>query len=296
MKRFICILMLLAAAPAHAGPRTGANYSITTDTTDSGGGRTTGGGVVNDGSLGGIGGISSAGAAVAKDGYAGQLYDVTGLTLTAGAATVNETATVQLGARQSLDDATFLAVAANSVAWSVVSGPVSGISAGGLATAGVVAQDTPATVQGGFSGFTGTYNFTVLDSIPDNFGAYAADGIGDDWQVQYFGPNNPNAGPGFISDGSGLTNLFKYTAGLVPNNAASTFLLNNAPVTGQPGQQQITLGPTFSDRTYTIEFSLDLSGWNTLGPAFPGNGGTQIITDTNASGPHKFYRVSVNKP
>jgi len=136
----------------------------------------------------------------------------------------------------------------------------------------------------------------VLDTIADNFGTYAGDGLGDDWQVQYFGPNNPNAAPGFISDGSGLTNLFKYTAGLAPNDAASTFILNNTPVTNQPGKQQITLGPTFSDRTYTIEFSLDLKNWHTLGPAFPGNGGTQIITDTNASGPHKFYRVSVNKP
>jgi hypothetical protein len=30
----------------------------------------------------------------------------------------------------------------------------------------------------------------VLDTIADNFGSYAGDGIGDDWQVQYSGVDN----------------------------------------------------------------------------------------------------------
>ena len=50
-----------------------------------------------------------------------------------------ETGTVQLTANFIiLDDGTLLDVDANSVAWSVADGPLAGIDAAGLATAGVV--------------------------------------------------------------------------------------------------------------------------------------------------------------
>ncbi len=298
MKAPAFLLALLATVAAHAGPRTSANYSIATDTTDAGGQRATSAAYTNDGSAGGVAGLSSVAspAQTAKSGYVGQLYDVTGLVLNSAAPSVNETATLQLAAWQLLDDESTLAVAVNSVAWSVVSGPVTGIDSGGLATADVVAQDTPATVQGMHGGFTGMLNLTVLDTIADNFGTYGSDGLPDDWQVQYFGPNNPDAGPGVVTDGSGLTNLFKYTAGLIPNNAVSTFNTGTGPVTGQPGQRSISFGPTFSDRNYTIKFSTDLLNWNTLSGPTAGNDGTMSFTDTNAGGPRKFYRVQIIKP
>ena len=150
--------------------------------------------------------------------------------------------------------------------------------------------------QGSFAGLTGTLSLTVLDTIKDNFGSYANDGIPDAWQVQYFGANNPNAAPNVISDGSGLTNLFKYTSGLIPNNAASKFNFSNTPVNGQAAQQSITFSPTFSDRQYTILFSTDLTHWSTLSGPFTGNGGTMSFTDTNAGGTQKFYRVQITKP
>lgn len=299
MKTQVFLITLLAAA-AHAGPRSSANYSITTDTTDAGGARATSAAYTNDASAGSVSGLSSvaAPAELAKSGYIGQLYEVTALQLAASPLTIDESDTLQLGAWQALDDATLLSVAATSVSWGINSGPVTGISSSGLATAGIVGEATAAQVQGTFAGLTGTLNLTVLDTIKDNFGTYASDGIDDAWQRLYFGANNPNAAPGFISDGSGLTNLFKYTAGLVPNNAASTFLLNNAAVTGQPGQRDIVLSPTYSDRHYTIQYSMDLSpgSWQTLSGPFAGNGGTTTVTDTNASGGRKFYRVNISKP
>jgi hypothetical protein len=51
---------------------------------------------------------------------------VTDLTLTAVSLSVNEGATNQLAAWQALDDATFLAVAAESVTWAVQSNPPTG--------------------------------------------------------------------------------------------------------------------------------------------------------------------------
>jgi len=55
----------------------------------------------------------------------------------------------------------------------------------------------------------------VFDTIPDNFRSYAGDGLLDGWQVQYFGQNNPKAGPSVDATGTGQTNLFKCVAGLV---------------------------------------------------------------------------------
>ena len=126
------------AVTLHAGPRTSTNYTIATDTADRGGRRATSVSYTNDGSAGGITGLSTvaAPAETAKHGYIGQLYDVTGLTLSAASLNVNESTTDQFAAWQTLDDTSFLAVPAASVAWSVASGPLTGISATGLASAG----------------------------------------------------------------------------------------------------------------------------------------------------------------
>ena len=211
------ILCLISGSAALAGPRTSANYSIFTDTLDAAGTRTTSTRYTNAGSASSIAGISTiaAPAETAKTGYMGQLFDVTGLVVNSTALNVNEAGTLQLAAWQLLDDATFLAVDAGAVNWGVVSGPVTGVSASGLATAGLAYQNTSATVQGTFGGFTGSLNFTVLDSIPDNFGASAGEGPGDDWQEQYFGQNNPLAAPALDPDGDGVNNLFEFTAGQI---------------------------------------------------------------------------------
>src|SRR6266508_2837105 len=104
----------LTAATAIAGSRSSANYS-------------------NDGNIGGIGGISVVATKVAKHGYIGQLYDISGLTLAATPTTINEGGTRQLGAASVADDGTTVPVNASQVSWNVVSGPIISISASGLA-------------------------------------------------------------------------------------------------------------------------------------------------------------------
>ena len=294
-------LLLFATGAAHAGPRSSASYTVTADTADAGGKRATGGSYTNDGSIGGGAGNAAvaAPAETAKSGYIGQLYDITSLVLNAASPTVNETATLQLAAWQFLDDTSLLAVPTTSVAWGVSSGPITGITAVGIATAGVVYANTPATVQGSLGGFSGPLNLSVLDTIADNFGSYAGDGIGNDWQVQYFGLNNPNAAPGFVSDGSGLTNLFKYIAGLVPGDATSRFLLSVAPVAGQPTQKSITFSPVVAGRTYTLTYKIDLNTgtWTPVpGATFTNNGAERTATDPGATGETKFYRIEITKP
>ncbi len=302
---FIALLGCVLAATSHAGPRTSANYSISTDTADAGGQRGTSASYTNDGSAGLAAGISTVNspAETVKSGYVAQLYEIVALQVNSASLTnsVNETATLQLAAWQLLDDGSFLGVAAPSAAWSVVSGPVTGISTTGLATAGAVYQDSAATVQAVFGGQAGQLNLTVLDTIKDNFGSYAADGIGDDWQVQYFGqPPNANADPNVDADGTGQTNLFKYVAGLNPVDPNSRFSITVTAVPGQPGQKAVSFSPVVAGRTYTVTAKTDLAtvgGWRAINGSAPSdNGNVRTITDLSATDLVKFYQVEITSP
>lgn len=284
---------------AHAGPRTSTDYSIPTDSTDSGGQRASSAAYTNDGSVGGITGISTVGAAVAKHGYLGQLTEVTALQLAATPTTLDETATRQISAAQLLDDDSLNLLAATDVTWSVASGPLTGINASGLATADVVYADTAATAQGDYAGASGTLELTVLDTIPDNFGSYAGDGLGDDWQFQYFGLDNPLAAPLLDPDGDGQNNAFEFTAGLIPTDAQSRFTLTIAPVPGQPGEKQVIFDPIVAGRSYTVMTSPDLTpgSWDPLTGGSASDAGDQrTVTDPAASETKKFYKVEIVKP
>ena len=238
-----------------------------------------------------------------KHGYIAQLYEPTGLSITAASLTVNETATDQLGAWLALDDATFLAVPAAGVAWSVLSGPLVSINGSGLATAGTVYQNTAAVAQGISNGFTGALSLTVLNVNIDNFGAYAGDTLDDAWQVQYFGlPPNPNAGPLRDPDGDGQTNAFEYIAGLIPTDTNSFFRLRIENVPAQPNRKNVIFQPRFTDRTYVVKAKPSLltgtfiplgsftSTDNILNPL------ERTVTDLNATGATKSYQVEITKP
>ena len=300
MKLHFLLALPFTVSFAAAGQRTSANYTITADTADAGGLRAASVNYTNAGSASLLAGISTlaAPAGMAKTGYIGQLYDVSGLIVNSATPSVDEAGTLQLAAWQLLDDATFLATDPGAVTWGIVSGPVTGVSATGLATAGLVFQTTSATVSGTFGGFTGSLNFTVLDSIPDNFGAYAGDGIGDDWQVQYFGQNNPLAAPARDPDGDGQNNLFEFAAGLVPTDPASVFQMRLAPVAGQPARKRIIFSPRLAGRAYVVESRLTLGdAWQPLTSTSQSDNGTErTVTDLNATGAKKFYHVEITKP
>ena len=55
----VLFLTALLPASAHAGPRTSANYNVATDSADVGGKRATSAAYTNDGSAGGIAGLST---------------------------------------------------------------------------------------------------------------------------------------------------------------------------------------------------------------------------------------------
>lgn len=291
------MFILALTASLHAGPRTSANYSITTDSMSSGGSHATSANYSSDGSLGGVAGISTAAspAESLKAGYIAQLTEVTAVQLAAAPASINEATTGQLSATATLDDATTAVLLGGDLTWSVLSGPVSSISSSGVAAAANVYQTTTATVQGSFRGVNGTLALSIVNVGTDDLGIYASDGIPDVWQVQYFGTNNLRGIATADATGTGQNNLFKYTAGLNPTDPASRLLTN----VGGSGAHTITINPRLTDRTYTVQFSTTLApnSWQTLtGATIQDNGQTRTVTDPDGAAQRKFYRVQVSYP
>ena len=289
-------LIWLGTLAAHAAPRTSASYTITADTVRDGGTRATSTAYTNDGSAGGIVGISSVTtpAETAKAGYMAQLTEITALQLAASPTTVNEGTTRQLTAAATMDDATTSALLATDVSWSVPSGPLTSISTSGLATAGTVYQNTAATAQGLYSGISGTLNLSVINVNTDDIPGYSGDGLDDAWQVQFFGLNNPNAAPLLDPDGDGHTNAFEDLAGINPTSAASFFRVTQSTLSAN--SFHLTF-PTVLGRSYQLQSSANLANpWTSIGSPTAGTGGTMTVPVDVTGQPKLFFRVAVGAP
>jgi hypothetical protein len=165
MRTSLALSFLMAAILAAAGgPRTSTNYSIAADALDAGGLPSSSTSYNQVGSAGNIAGISQNGSPseIAKHGYIGQLYDFTALIVSAATTNVVSGSNLQLTATAQLDDSTTLVLPGTQVVWSVANGPIAGINSNGLATAGVVSQNTAATVRGDSLGQFGTLQLLVL--------------------------------------------------------------------------------------------------------------------------------------
>jgi len=272
---------------------------LVTSSVDGGGGRSGAGSYTNDGCVGGIGGIGSSGSQVARHGFAGQLTEVTGLSVTGTPTQLNEGATSQLSGAATMDDDTVTDLSGSDINWSVPSWPLASISASGVASAAVVYANTSASVNGVYLDVPGSNSVLVLNTDLDNYGIYDSDGIADSWQIQFFGFDNPDAAPSADVTGTGQNNLFKYIAGLDPTNVASVFRLRILPVAGQPNQKQLMFNPRWDDRVYTPLFRTNLlSGtWMTLTDTnVTDNGAERTVTDTNAIDNARFYRIQITYP
>jgi len=266
---------------------------------DSGGGVSTSGSYQVTANLDMIGGIGNAGSETNRTGYIGQLTEVISSSVTGIPSQVNENATNQLSGVATMDDATLTMLIGTDVTWSIPSFPIASISSNGVATMSAVYQNTAGTFSGTYLGVLGSGSLLVLDTIPDNYGTYASDGLRDSWQVQYFGFDNPNAAPGKDVTGTGQNNLFKYIAGLDPTNAASVFRLRIEPVAGEPNRKNLIFHPRWNDRTYTPLFRTNLvsGAWMTLTNTNVADNSTQrTITDLDATDSSKFYRIQITLP
>ena len=299
--QFAIAAIFVLPVALRAGSMTSAAYSVAADSVDAGGQRTASALYSNQGCLGGIGGISTVGAPaeVARHGYAGQLYEVVDLAVSANPTNVNEGATRQLTASAVLDDATVLKLGPATVAWSVVSGPVESINASGLATAGHVYQDTLATVRATALAKAGTLDLLVSNVSNDDFGSYAGDSLDDAWQVQNFGENNPSGLASADPDHDGQNNSYEEMVGSIPTDGNSYFRFRIEPVTGHADRKNLIFSPRIGGRTYTVEARTDLAA-GAYGPVSPvivsDVGLERTVLDIGAIEANKFYRVTITKP
>jgi hypothetical protein len=301
------ILWLLLSLPALAGNST--DYSLEPAVLDGGG---TAGSSANY-ALNPSTGSGAAGASagyVVRGGFAGMLSEAASLAVTAAGAagSLNERATLQLEARIRYDDDTLAALAlpAASLTWSVAEGPLAAINSAGLATAGSVYQETPAIARATYQSLEGRLPLTVRNLTNDDFGFYAADGLPDPWQAQYFGETSLQtvAGSEADADADGLSNFQEYAFGMNPTQGFSGMLRwsgadlleRGVPTPFASGTAgSFTFRAVFGRRkdfvaaglSYTVEFSGDLSSWkaSTATPSvLADDGGIQAV-----SVPYPFF-------
>ncbi len=301
IKLFGCLTAAGLVVNIGAAEGGSADYAITADTLNSAGAQTASVAYSHVGSLGGLGSTSSAVSLswVVKHGFIGRFRDVAGLAVTANPTNVNEGESGQLAASLLYDDQTRSPLNGSDVFWSVISGPIASVTPLGLATAGAVYQDTTASVRGQYQSHQGLLDLRVLNVSPDNYGLYAGDGLPDDWQVRYFGLNNPLADPGLDPDGDRQSNFFEYVAGLIPTNNASQFRLTITDVPGTPDHKNVTFTPRFADRNYSVEYRVDPDQGIFIpltGSIIDDNGIQRTITDQNAINNTRFYRVQISLP
>lgn len=278
-----------------------ATYTQEMAAVDFGGGAAASAKYSLQGSLG-AGGAAASSNYRARSGFIGQLSEPQSLLLAAPAGlSLPEGGNRQLSASLVLDDGTRRALLPEAVQWQVARAAFTGVSLGGLVSAGTVYQNTTASVQGDYLGFSYALELTVTNSAQDDFGPYAADGLPDSWQVGYFGPANASAADAGLSgdgDGDSLTNLQEYAFGMNPlvNSSASVaWLGSNLLTRGTPRVFMSTAPGSFTYRAvfsrridfaaarlkYTVEFSANLSTWQaaTATPAVLANDGEiQVVS------------------
>ncbi len=193
-----------------------------------------------------------------------------------------------------LDDATYLDVA--GVHWEILNGPLDSLDGNGLTTAAIVYENSPAQIQATYMGGLGMLDVTVVNVNDDDFGIYAGDNLDDDWQVFYYGEDNPDAFPGADSDNDGQNTDYEFNVGTNPTDPMSLFRLAVDRVVDEPGQKAIVFSPRFSDRTYTVEKRANLVDipFSVLTNTTIGdNGEVRTVIDLNATDPEKHYRVKI---
>ena len=121
------------------------------------------------------------------------------------------------------------------------------------------------------------------------------------WQSQYFNCTNcPQAQMSADADGTGQDNLFKFATGLDPTNPASVFTLAAVSASNRSTSVDILFSPIVAGRIYSPQFCTNLAGatWLPLMTVnvLKTNGNQITVTDTNAFGPEKFYRISIALP
>jgi hypothetical protein len=278
-------MLAVVSASSFAG-----DPALRTAALDAGGGRAAVGDMTLDASLGALGGNGADATVKLKSGYAGQLYDLATLTVVANPTNVPEAGTRQLTVLAMYDDGT-VGPLDSTPRWSVAWGPLTDVGAGGLVTAGIVYEDTPAAARATCESLEGTVVLLVLDSTPDNYGTYAADGLPDGWQVQNFGVDNPHGLAGADPDEDTVPNSGEYAGDTDPNDDTSYLRLTAVMPEGAAAVRVAWRGGRLATQYLERSTSLDAPDWRTIHTNLPPTSVDENHLDAAASGPTGFYRL-----
>jgi hypothetical protein len=266
--------------PLAAWAGTSADYSVDPTALDGGGALASSAAyTINPSATHGAVGASA--NYVVRTGYAGQLLDLAGIAIDEPSSPMmlNERGTLQLAVSEVYDDATKSILSASDVTWSVQSGPLAGVNATGLVTAGSVYQNAAAVARAALGNFSDTVGLSVINTGLDDFAPYATDGLPDTWQVQYFGESGTRGGPAVDYDNDGVVNLLEFAFGSNPSLSSGGFVRwsgTTSITAGSPMPYGFQSDPsTFSYRavfsrrkdfdtlgiSYAVEFSGDLITW-----------------------------------
>jgi hypothetical protein len=146
-----------------------------------------------------------------------------------------------------------------------------------------------------------------LNRVPDAF-AFAldvgmpldsdGDGIPDWWMIQYFGHPTGQAGDLSLAqddaDGTGMSNLNKYLAGLNPTNPASVFRITSI---SPQGTNMLISWRAGGGRTNIVQAAAAVSGpYSNISPNIPLPGSGDVFTnylDSTANPSLRFYRIKL---
>lgn len=280
-----CALLVSTATAQH----------LTHATLDSGGGRSSGGTITNDASLGGIGGeIMETPQFTARAGFVGQLWDPVSLDLTPQPASLPESSALQLAARLTGDDG-ITQPPDLPLVWESASSFLN-VDSTGLATSTLLPGDQSAIVTARSGGLTGSAILSLVDLTDDDYGLFASDGLDDAWQWTHFAGDPENGQPADDPDHDGQDNAFEFLAGTTPRDGGSFLRTRIEAVPGQPDARQLFFSPWRPDRIYTWEFSTDLEApWSPVTGTPPDlqPDGEARATDGIAIEPRKFYRLNI---
>ena len=205
------------------------------------------------------------------------------------------------------DDGTASILAEDGFSLSTLDDPISTV--GSTVMVGAVYRDEMPQVQIDARGLTRQVNFDVTDVDRDNFGPFADDGLPDDWEVGFFGPDGNNFnGLASDDDDDGLSALAEFGLGgdptvpdVLEDRNPDIFL---ADFNGEDflhfqfNRRLVASNPT--GLVYTVETSDDLSDWFPLlneidaQPSIPGFE-LVVMRDTESieSGNRRFIRLNL---
>jgi|GEM_PF-1283184 len=130
-----------------------------------GGGKSTSGHITNDASISSIGGISQGAGTEIKSGFVGQIYDVSGLLITATPSIVPSGGASKLSPSAILDDSTVIVLSPEEVAWDTPTFPIANITPSGQLTASTVTTTTNGTVGAHYQNVSAKTTITVSPQI-----------------------------------------------------------------------------------------------------------------------------------